>query len=184
MGLKKKQGLALGTKVGTGLVVLGLFVLFVMAVAWFRKPPESVKDPIDSIAEIMKPDPINQAILSGAIDTTSENASIHLMGSQEVQGSVKRGKKDDAYYLEAKMSLPEIDRELYYYMLWIVRPIPYDFLSLGEMTTDEEGNFLLTWQAGDKTENYLDYDQLVITRQRYGETTDPETKIAEGEFGK
>ncbi len=180
---KKKQGTGISTKVGTGLVVLVLFFVFAFSVYWFRKPNTEPNDRIESIANIMTPDPINQALLSGAIDTTSENAVIRSLSSQETVGTIKRGKKDDAYYLEAKLILPEIDRVLSYYNVWLVRPIPYDFISLGEMTTDEEGSFIFTWQAADKMEDYSTYSQIVITKQQYGGTKDPETKIASGEFG-
>ncbi len=174
----------LGSTAITGLVVVVLFVVFVFAVFQFRKPKEAVQDRVGSIADVMTPDPISAAVIAGAIDTESEHATMHPLNSAESIGRARRGEKDDAYHIELTLTLPEIDREIFYYEVWLVQPIPYDFLPIGEMTTDEDGKFILAWQAPDKDADYSGYVQIVITRQEKTGSPDPNVKIAEGEFGK
>lgn len=174
----------LGSTAVTGLAVVGLFIVFVFAVLEFRKPNVVPEDRVDSIAEVMTPDPISAAVIAGAIDTESEHATIHPINSLESIGLARRGEKDGAYNIEFTTSLPEIDREVFYYEVWLVQPIPYDFLPIGEMTTNDEGKFVLEWQAPDKDANYSGYAQIVITRQEKKGSPDPNVKVAEGEFGK
>lgn len=168
---------------GTSLVVIVLIVIFVVAVFWFRRPKNPVEQRIDSIAEVLRPDPISEAVLRGVIDTQSREAKLLLVSSGEEVGEARRGKKDERYFFELKASLPEIDREVFFYQAWLVRPIPYDFTSVGELVTDEEGVFVFEWQA-EKEVDYSGYVDVVITLQEYDGSADPQKHIVEGEFGK
>lgn len=168
---------------GTGAIVLGLFVVFVLAVAWFRRPQPTVEDRIDSIAEVLRPDPISQAVLNGAIDMEARIANVVLVEGGRSVGEGRRGKKDGKPFFEFKLILPEINREAFFYQIWLVRPIPYDFFSLGEMITDDEGAFVLVWE-GEEGNDYLAYVDVVVTRQEYGGSTDPQVHIAKGKFEK
>lgn len=164
------------------MAVVVLFVVFVVAVREFRQkePPEETV--VASIADVLKPDPISQAVIDGAIDTQSRDATLEWVVTGERVGSATRGEKDDQYYFEAKASLPEIDREVYYYQIFLLSRLPYDFFSLGEMVTDEEGYFVLEWEAPDD-EEYFGYTQVIVTRNVYGESTDPDVQLVKGEFG-
>lgn len=166
----------------TGLVVVILFIIFVFAVLWFRQPKDEVEERIDSIAQVLRPDPISEAVLNGAIDTESRTATLILQSSGETVGEARRGKKDDRAFLELKATLPEIDREAFFYEVWLLRPIPYNFFSVGEMVTNEEGVFVLEWE-GEKETDYSGYAKVVITRQEYDRSKDPGEHIVEGEFG-
>lgn len=168
---------------GTGVIVVVLVVIFVIAVFWFRRPKDRVEQRIDSIAEVLRPDPISEAVLKGVLDTESREAKLHLVTSLEEVGEARRGKKDERYFFELKASLPEIDREVFFYQAWLVRPIPYDFISVGELVTDETGVFVLEWEGIEKTD-YSGYVDVVITRQEYKGSVDPQAHIVEGEFGK
>ncbi len=182
---KKKQSFVWGSTLGTGVLVLGLFIVFVIAVGWFRSSkPEPVEKTIDSIAEVMKPDPISQAVINGAIDKESKEARMRLVASQADIGFVKRGTKDDKYFLESELTLPEIDREAWFYEVWLVRQIPYGFFSVGEMVTNDDGVFVIEWQAAEEDEDYSDYSDIVVTLQEYGGSTDPQRHVSEGVFGK
>lgn len=171
-----------GSAVGTVVAVVVLFLVFVVSVKWFRSDPVVEEATVASIADVLKPDPISQAVIDGAIDTESREATLYWTSTSERVGAVSRGEKDDRYYVEMKTSLPEIDRELYYYQVWLLRRLPYDFFSLGEMVTDEDGYFVLEWGAPDD-EDYSGYTQVIITRNIYGESTDPEVQLVKGEFG-
>jgi predicted transcriptional regulator len=168
---------------GTSAVVIILFVVFVFAVMWFRQPKDEVEERIDSIAEVLRPDPISQAVLSGAIDTESHTATLTLGVTGETVGEARRGKKDERYFFELKATLPEIDREVFFYEAWLVRPIPYGFFSAGELVTNEEGDFIVEWE-GENEKDYSGYVEVVITRQEYQGSTDPQAHIVEGTFGK
>ena len=51
------------------LIVLVLFIIFIFSVRWFRGSKSIKESNVDSIINILKPDPISQAVISGAIDT-------------------------------------------------------------------------------------------------------------------
>ncbi len=168
---------------GTTAVVVILFIVFVFAVMWFRQSKDEVEARIDSIAEVLRPDPISQAVLSGAIDTESRVATLVLKATGETVGEAQRGKKDDRYFFELKATLPEIDRDVFFYEVWLVRPIPYGFFSVGELVTNDEGDFVLEWEW-ETEKDYSGYVEVVITRQEYKGSTDPQWHIVEGEFGR
>ncbi|MBI4257009.1 hypothetical protein HY626_03075 [Candidatus Uhrbacteria bacterium] len=171
-----------GSMITTIMAVFLLFIIFVVAVRWFRSEPVEEELVVSSIANVLKPDPISQAVIDGAIDTQSREATLNWMASGERVGAATRGEKDDRYYFEMKTSLPEIDREVSYYQVWLLSRLPYDFFSLGEMVTDEEGYFVIEWQAPD-AEDYSSYTQVIITVNQYDGSSDPGAHLVEGEFG-
>ena len=170
-----------GSATVTAVCVIVLFIIFVVAVRWFRAEPIAEESVVSSIANVLKPDPISQAVIDGAIDTQSREATLVLVASGERVGSATRGEKDDRYYFEMKTSLPEIDREVSYYQVWLLSRLPYEFFSLGEMVTDEDGYFVLEWEASDD-EDYSNYTQVIITVNQYEGSSDPGVHLVEGEF--
>ncbi|MBI4435499.1 hypothetical protein HY630_02410 [Candidatus Uhrbacteria bacterium] len=166
----------------TAVCVIVLFIIFVVAVRWFRSEPIAEESVVSSIANVLKPDPISQAVIDGAIDTQSREATLAWVSTGERVGAATRGEKDDRYYFEMKAALPEIDREVSYYQVWLLSRLPYDFFSLGEMVTDEDGYFVIEWQAPDD-ETYSNYTQVIITVNQYEGSLDPGTHLVEGEFG-
>lgn len=181
-GSGQRQTIRWGSAIGTGALVLILFVVFVFAVRWFRSAPIEEEQTVSSIADILTPDPISQAVIDSAIDTESRIASLRWVATGEVVGEARRGEKDDKFYIEFISTLPEIDREVYYYQVWLLQRIPYDFFSVGEMVTDEEGKFVLEWLAPDE-EDYSGYSEIVITVNEYGGSSDPGVHLVEGKFG-
>jgi len=173
----------LGSAVGTGAMVVVLFIVFIFAVQWFRAPKEELEEVlVSSIVDVLTPDPISEAVLK-AIDTESKEATLHWISTGELLGEAERGVKDDRYYFEAELSLPEIDRDVHYYQVWLIRKLPYDFFSLGEMVTNDDGAFMIEWVAGDDDVDYFEYTGIVITVNQYDGTSDPIVKRVEGEFG-
>ncbi len=181
-GSQQRQKIRWGSAIGTGALVLLLFVVFVFAVRWFRSEPPEEEQTVSSIADVLTPDPIAQAVIDNAIDTESKVATLRWTATGEAVGEARRGEKDGEFYIEFTSSLPEIDRATQYYQVWLLRRIPYDFFSLGEMITDEEGNFVLEWQAPDK-QDYSGYSEIVITVNDYQGSADPGTHLVEGTFG-
>ncbi len=173
----------MGSAIGTVLAIIVLFVIFVFAVRWFRAEPSQEEATVDSIADVLTPDPISRSVIQSAIDTQSRSATLYWQGTGEVVGEATRGEKDSAFYVELQTRLPEIDREAVYYQVWLLRKIPYDFFSAGEMVTDDEGNFILEWTAPDAQEDYATYSQIVITTNQFEGSSDPGEHLVEGEFG-
>lgn len=171
-----------GSTAVTAVVVLVLFIVFIFAVRWFRSEPVAEESVVSSIANILKPDPISQAVIDGAIDTQSREAALNWVASGERVGAATRGEKDGRYYFEMKTSLPEIDRETQYYQVWLLSRLPYDFFSLGEMVTDDDGYFVLEWEA-QNDEDYSNFTQVIVTVNHYGGNSDPGVHLAEGAFG-
>ncbi len=167
----------------TGGVVVVLFIIFIFLVLWFRSPKENVKEKADSIVDVLTPTPVLESVLAGAIDTVSREAGLYRVGSGEDFGTAKRGKKDDNYYFEMRTSLPEIDREVNFYEVWLIRQVPYSYFSVGEMITNDEGEFYIEWTAEDE-KDYSGFTNVIVTVQEYGGTTDPQAHFLEGEFGK
>lgn len=180
MGEQKK--IRLGSANGIGFFVLVMFIIFVFAVRWFRSAPIEEEETVRSIVDVLTPDPISQAVIDSAIDTESRIASLRWVATGEVVGETKRGEKDDKFYIEFTATLPEIDREVYYYQVWLLRRIPYDFFSVGEIVTDEEGRFVLEWQASEE-KDYSGYSEIVVTVNEYKGSADPGAHLVEGTFG-
>ncbi|NQV88830.1 MAG: hypothetical protein HQ488_00715 [Parcubacteria group bacterium] len=180
-GLKNK-GIRWRSTIGSGLIVVALFLLFVFAVKWFRAEPVVEESEVGSIVNVLTPDPISQAIINGAMDTEAKEANLRWVATGEELGEARRGQKDDEYYIEIKTLLPEIDREIHYYQAWIIRKIPYDFFSLGPMITNDDGEFVIDWVAPDK-EDYSAYTDIVITVNLFDGSPDPGAHLVEGVFG-
>jgi hypothetical protein len=164
------------------LIVLVLFIIFIFSVRWFRGSKSIKESNVDSIINILKPDPISQAVISGAIDTESSEAILYMDGSDI--GLAKRGTKDKKYFLEIKSVLPEINREEYFYEVWLLSQLPYKYISICEMVTNDDGEFVIEWGAEDVDDNYSSYAKVVITLQKYNGSIDPQNHIVVGEFGK
>jgi hypothetical protein len=180
---KKSKFRRIGSVVGTGAVVVALFIFFIIAVTWFRAPKESPKNKVDSIVDVLTPMPVSESVILGAIDTVSREATLIKVDSGEDVGTAKRGTKDDNYYFEIKSVLPEIDREVNFYEVWLLRDVPYSYFSAGEMITNDDGEFVIEW-SGENEKQYNDFTHVIVTLQEYGGTTDPGSHILEGEFGK
>lgn len=167
---------------GTVFIIFFFFIVFIFAVYWFRSKPTAPQETGNSIADVFTPDPIARELIEGAIDTQSKDATLRWVATQEIIGQARRGEKDARYYLELKTRLPEIDREKFYYQVWLLRRLPYDFFSLGEMITDEEGNFIFEWHAPE-SKDYSDFTEIIITMNEYGRSADPGVHLVEGKFG-
>lgn len=179
---KTKRLVRLGASIKIGVTVLLLFLLFVFAVSWFRSSPKGEDRIVESIAEVLKPDQISNSLVDEAIDTKSPTAQLKMVVSKQPVGEARRGEKDGKFYVEMFVDLPVIDREISYYQVWVVRKLPYDYFSLGEMVTDDEGKFALEWIAPDMG-NYAAYTQIVITVNQYEGSPDPGEHLVEGGFG-
>lgn len=164
------------------MVVIVLFIVFVFSIRWFRTDSSQGIETVPSIANVLTPDPISQAVIENSIDTQSRVAALYWQATGKMVGEARRGEKDGGFYFELETRLPEIDRAVAYYQVWLLRKIPYDFFSAGEMVTDDEGDFVLEWNASDR-KDYSTYTQIIITSNKYEGSPDPGEHLVEGEFG-
>lgn len=110
-----------------------------------------------------------------------EAALIDLRDSARV-GVARRGQEDGKPYVELLMGPPPIDREAQAYEAWAVRPLPYEYFSLGEMVTNELGEFTARW-VGEKDATVDDYTRIVVTLEKKDGNPDPGEQVIKGVFG-
>ncbi|MFH1405492.1 MAG: hypothetical protein ABIH21_05390 [Patescibacteria group bacterium] len=174
------------TKVRSGVitatVIVLLAIVFVVAVYQFRKPKEQdAGDIVKSIEDVFVQTKGPLFVPEEGLFPNSRSATIYDSVTGQSLGTAYRGTKNDKYFFEIVAPLAEIDREIHYYQVWLVRAIPYDYFSAGEMVTNELGQFILEWE-GEEEHEYGGYSQIVITREAYDGPEGPSTHIAEGEF--
>lgn len=156
---------------GVGFVVLFAGSMFLFRNTKHEKPvtASNVVSNVDSTA---------------AIPTSLSNPDATLIGvsSNKPVGTATRTISNALFHVSMHATLPGIDRASQFYEAWLVRPVPYDYVSAGEMVTNDLGSFVLDWNgASDK--DYSGYTDLVITLQARNGDTYPQTHIVEGEFG-
>lgn len=97
-------------------------------------------------------------------------------------GVARRGVEDGKPYFEIVMNPPAIDRETHAYEAWIVRPVPYDYFSVGEMVTNDLGEFVVRWE-GEKGTDVDEYTRVVVTLEAKDGNPDPGEQVIKGVFG-
>lgn len=166
------------TAFSTGFVVLIIFLVFAASVYWFRQKGE---DPLTSISPSTVSLSIGNPNIVG-IDFKNTEAVLRDVGGESATGHATRGTQEGYFYHTVKTSLPAIDREKQFYEGWLLRPVPFDFFSTGEMVTNDLGEFVLVW-AGEPGKDYQAYTKVVITIENKDGNPDPAQHILEGEFG-
>jgi len=163
-----------------GVVVLGFVLLFACSLFVFRGAEKKDKPTVSSAAATT-----SDQTASVLFPTSLSNPDATLIGlsSQKPVGAITRTLSDNVFHVSVHATLPGIDRVSQFYEVWLVRPVPYDFVSAGEMITNDLGTFTLDWN-GLSDKDYSGYTNVVITLQARGGDADPQTHIVEGEFGK
>ncbi len=186
-GLNQKNGSRSRPHIMSWLVVALFVLLFGAAVYWFRtskKTPSAAR--ADSIANVLAPVSIDASVVNGAVNLESPSASLIGVASKKTIGTATRGEQSNVFHVAMSATLPDIDREKQFYAAWLVRQIPYDYVSVGSFTTNDLGVFVLDWNgdAGKPPGNYQAYTHVVITLQTKDGDPDPQNHIVEGDFGK
>jgi len=165
---------------GTGVVVVILGALFIYGVARFNAPDAPEEQQENRLSDVLTPTPLD------AIDAGNEIVGLDRIALQGIDGRYADGEatraiEDERFVHTVKAVLPDIDREAYFYEGWLLRRIPFEFFSTGEMVTNEVGEFVLEWE-GKSDEDYSDYTEVIITLEPYDDNPDPATHVAEGQF--
>ena len=159
-------------------LVGGFVLLFIVSVFVFRNTkPEKQVGAADAILNTGSSAMVNPATL------TNFDATLFGVSSGKAVGTATRALANGVFHVNIRAAMPDIDRESQFYQVWLVRPVPYDFISAGEMVTNELGTFVLDWN-GLSDKDYSGYIDLVITLQTRNGDADPQMHIVEGEFGK
>lgn len=170
-----------GTVFGTLGIVAALVALFAYGIWWFRFAPkdEPVAEASDSIANVLTPSPVSTAALA-ATEGASNRASLRDAAGGSASGEAERDTDDGQFFLRLKASLPEIDREAYAYEAWLLRQVPYDYFSVGDFVTNDDGEWVLEWAGA--AGKYDAYTQIVVTVEAKDGNEDPSRHVLEGEF--
>lgn len=171
-----------GTVVVTALVVIAIAGLFACGIWWFRFRPRETVDVagVNTIENVMSPTSVSAADLAASTSGTAREAALRDVSGGSGSGTMTRDTVDGQFSIMLKASLPEIDREKSDYEAWLVRQVPYDFFSLGEIVTNDEGAWVLEWKG--PTGKYEGFTRVVVTRESKDGNTDPSGHVLEGEF--
>lgn len=163
-------------------VVVGFFILFGVLVFWFRTSKPNADATSDSIVDVLTPVPVASSVVDSAIDLESSQGTLTSLSTNKPIGMANRGTPDGLYRITMNAALPEIDREKQFYEAWLVRKIPYDYISVGEFVTNDLGVFILEW-LGKSGIDYRAYTNIVVTLQTKDGDPAPQRHVVEGEFG-
>lgn len=109
-----------------------------------------------------------------------QEASLEAVGEYSGSGVAESSYVDGIYThtVEAELEDPPADK---FYEGWIVRKVPFRFISTGELTENSEGKYSLEFIA---EEDYTNYKGVVITEETKADGLDgnPEAHVLEGDF--
>ncbi len=171
-----------GTVVVTGLIVIAIAGLFVCGIWWFRFRPKPTTDIVlpDTIANVMSPTSVSAADLAATTTGTARDAALRDVSGGSSTGTATRATADGQFSVALKAILPGIDRERETYEAWLVRQVPYDFFSLGEIVTNDDGDWVLEWKGA--AGKFDGYTRVVVTREAKDGNPDPAGHVMRGEF--
>lgn len=174
---------------GTGIGIVGLLALFAVSVKAFRSRPEEPVTPAQPLlAGILEPRPVH--VTSESLGEGARQAELHALDGTGALGIATRGEKDGHFYFTVRTTLTGIDRETQAYEVWVIQELPYDFMRLGEMVTNDAGEFIFEWEPEESKDPNVDrtyaayagFTNIVITREAKDGNADPGTRVMTGEF--
>ncbi|NBS41480.1 hypothetical protein EBS80_02365 [bacterium] len=179
---RRGSGKSYGVAATTGIAVVALVALFVLGIRWFRaKHDENVAAaaPEETIAAVLTPSPVSASVIAASV-TGSASAKLRDVSGGGSSGTASREEDGGQFFLKLKANLGEIDRAAEAYEAWLVRQVPYDYFSVGEFVTNDDGEWVLEWSGAAGT--YDGYTRVVVTRERKDGNADPGGHVLEGEF--
>ncbi|OGL63127.1 hypothetical protein A3C09_01340 [Candidatus Uhrbacteria bacterium RIFCSPHIGHO2_02_FULL_47_44] len=173
-----RSGARIPNHIHLWLMIGGFVVLFIVSVFFFRNTkPEKIVAATGILATT------ESSVAFSPVPPPTSDATLIGVSSQKAVGSAARLLENGTFHLNIRATLPGIDRESQFFQAWLVRPVPYDYFSAGELVTNDLGTFVLDW-AGSADTDYNGYTDVVITLQTRNGDPDPQVHIVEGEFGK
>lgn len=171
-----------GVAATTVVAVVVLIVVFVSGIRWFRaKHEENVAavEPADTIAAVLTPSPVSASLIAASVSGPA-SAELRDVSGGGFSGTASREEEDGQFFLKLKADLGEINREKEAYEAWLVRQVPYDYFSVGDFVTNDDGEWVLEWTGA--AGKYDGYTRVVVTREQKDGNVDPGAHVLEGEF--
>jgi len=179
---RRRSSRVTGTIIVTGLIVVAIAGLFALGIWWFRFRPKPSTEAVaaDTIKNVMSPTSVSAADLAATTAGTAREAALRDVSGGSASGTATRATADGQFSVDLKASLPDIDRDKDAYEAWLVRQVPYDFLSIGEIVTNDDGEWLLEWKGA--SGKFDGYTRVVVTREAKDGNPDPSGHVLRGEF--
>jgi hypothetical protein len=166
----------------SALSTMGLSVVILAAFAGsvylFRKKDAPAPPKAAAVAQAAPAD----TVVMPPTATSDTTADLIDQRSGLKVGTATRGMKDGSFELTIAMDAPAIDRTAQSYVAWLLRPLPFDFFSMGEMTTDATGQFVTDW-TGEADKDYGGYTHVLILLQPKGDPDPGADQVIKGAFG-
>lgn len=169
----------------TTLGVLVLGGIFAFAVYQFRTNTAASASVVEEEKKEVVADPDSALKAHNSLDKQSPRADLAALSARGGRGTAVRGLRHGRYLLNVDTNIvnTSIDRATQQYEVWLLRPIPYDFINIGPMISNNVGFFYTEWE-GEEGKEYGDYTQVLITLEPKDDVADPGEKVLFGEFGK
>lgn len=179
---RRRSSRVSGTIVVTALIVVAIGGLFALGIWWFRFRPKPTTDiaAVESIASVMSPTSVSAADLAASTSGTARDAALRDVSGGSSAGTATRATVDGQFSVALKAVLPAIDREKEAYEAWLVRQVPYDYFSLGDIVTNDDGEWVLEWKGA--VGKFDGYTRVIVTREPKDGNADPSGHVLEGEF--
>ena len=180
-GRRRSSGFS-GTVVVIGLAFIVIAGLFAYGIWWFRFRDKTVPEPTaaSTIENVLSPTSVSMADLASTTSGASHDAILRDVSGGSGSGTGFRDTVDGQFVVRLKLSLPEIDRERDAYEGWLVRQLPYGYFSIGEVVTNDDGEWVLEWTGAPG--EFDGYTRVVVTREAKDGNPDPSGHVLGGEF--
>jgi hypothetical protein len=108
-------------------------------------------------------EPTSVLFAAASLDRDHPDAVLQGLDGFAGKGTAHRAWKDGRFTLSIETNLvnTSIDRATTAYEVWLIRPVPYDFFSIGDMVSNNIGFFVTDWE-GSAGSDVRDYTQVLI----------------------
>ena len=119
-------------------------------------------------------------VIPGDSEDQIEKASLESVGDFSGSGMATRSYNGSNYIHTVTAQLADSSADKFYEG-WLVRALPFKFISTGQLNKDASGNYVLDFFAN---EDYSNYNKVVITQETksLGLDNNPEDHVLEGSF--
>jgi hypothetical protein len=119
-------------------------------------------------------------VMPGESENQMEETSLESVGDFSGSGIATRNYDGGnyAHTVTAQLADPSADK---FYEGWIVRSLPFKFISTGQLNKSVDGSYVLEFSSN---EDYSNYNKVVITQETksLGLDNNPEAHVLEGSF--
>lgn len=168
-------------------IYIGIFLFFFgVGVYWFRfgqKPDAHTTGDVPTIVDVLTPEPI---VSSGHVEdgyvVPTDARLVHVLG-HSWNGKAQRSDEDGVFALRVDAELPQIDETNFFYEVWLLRKLPYDFFSTQALIRHpESGSWQLEWTSTDQSRSVFDYTDVIVTLEPHDGNPGPGVHVLEGTF--